>query len=289
MKFCDINIRDPFVVLHEGKYYMYGTRGATCWGGAKGVDVYVSDDLETWSDPIEVFSAPAGYFHNMWAPEVHLYKGNFYMFMTLKPGANHPDPERKMGTYILRADAPDGKFTLHSERAITPSDWNCLDGTLYVENGKPYMVFCHEWTQVHDGEICAIPMKDDLTAADGEAVLLFTASQPKWNTGLGNDGVNFVTDGPFFYRTSQNRLVMIWSSVVGENYCEAMAYSSDNTLMGKWTNDERLLFEKDGGHGMIFRDNDGKLLFICHQPNDTPNERPVLFELAEENDSFRVK
>ena len=32
MKLADINIRDPFVLLHEGKYYLYGTRGATCWG-----------------------------------------------------------------------------------------------------------------------------------------------------------------------------------------------------------------------------------------------------------------
>ena len=23
----EINIRDPFVLVHEGKYYMYGTRG----------------------------------------------------------------------------------------------------------------------------------------------------------------------------------------------------------------------------------------------------------------------
>lgn len=30
MKRTEINIRDPFVLVHEGKYYLYGTRGATC-------------------------------------------------------------------------------------------------------------------------------------------------------------------------------------------------------------------------------------------------------------------
>lgn len=25
-----INIRDPFVLVHEGKYYLYGTRGPEC-------------------------------------------------------------------------------------------------------------------------------------------------------------------------------------------------------------------------------------------------------------------
>ena len=30
MKTNEINIRDPFVLVHEGKYYLYGTRGETC-------------------------------------------------------------------------------------------------------------------------------------------------------------------------------------------------------------------------------------------------------------------
>ena len=41
----EINIRDPFVLLDNGVYYLYGTRGATCWGKASGFDVYFSGDL----------------------------------------------------------------------------------------------------------------------------------------------------------------------------------------------------------------------------------------------------
>jgi hypothetical protein len=26
-----------------------------------------------------------------------------------------------------------------------------LDGTLWVEDGVPYMIFCHEWIQITDG------------------------------------------------------------------------------------------------------------------------------------------
>ena len=32
MRTDEINIRDPFVLVHGGVYYLYGTRGATCWG-----------------------------------------------------------------------------------------------------------------------------------------------------------------------------------------------------------------------------------------------------------------
>ncbi len=38
----DVNIRDPYVLVHDGKYYLYGTRSATCWGEAGGLGCYVS-------------------------------------------------------------------------------------------------------------------------------------------------------------------------------------------------------------------------------------------------------
>ena len=30
MKTTEINIRDPYILVHGGKYYLYGTRSATC-------------------------------------------------------------------------------------------------------------------------------------------------------------------------------------------------------------------------------------------------------------------
>ena len=38
MKKEEINIRDPFILLADGVYYMYGTRGARCWGEDDGFD-----------------------------------------------------------------------------------------------------------------------------------------------------------------------------------------------------------------------------------------------------------
>lgn len=52
MKREDINIRDPFILPYEGKYYLYGSRGSEVWeDNATGLDVYVSEDLENWSEP----------------------------------------------------------------------------------------------------------------------------------------------------------------------------------------------------------------------------------------------
>ena len=37
----EIQIRDPYVVLLDGKYYLYGTTGNNCWGEGYGFDAYI--------------------------------------------------------------------------------------------------------------------------------------------------------------------------------------------------------------------------------------------------------
>ena len=51
MQTDQINIRDPFVLAYQGTYYLYGTRGETCWGPADGFDVYTGRDLKSWEGP----------------------------------------------------------------------------------------------------------------------------------------------------------------------------------------------------------------------------------------------
>ena len=115
MKREDINIRDPFILPYEGKYYLYGSRGSEVWeDNATGLDVYVSDDLENWSEPKEIFTRTADFWadRHYWAPEVYAYNGAFYMFASFKSA------DRCRGTMVLKADKPDGKFTVHSEGCL---------------------------------------------------------------------------------------------------------------------------------------------------------------------------
>lgn len=284
MKREEINIRDPFVVVEDGKYYMYGTRGHECWGDAKatGLDVYVSTDLENWDGPNVCFTPPENFWadRNFWAPEVHKYEGAYYMFVSFK------NEKECRGTQILKSDSPMGPFLLHSDGPVTPRDWECLDGTLFVEDGKPYMIFCHEWVQVMDGEMCAIELSADLKKAVSQPKLLFRASDPAW-VAAGQD--RFVTDGPFMYRTQSGKPLMVWSSFYHGEYCEAIAYAESGSILGPWVQDERLLFEKDGGHGMVFADLNGDLQFVLHRPNSSLNERPHFFAVEERQDSLYRK
>ena len=274
MKLNEINIRDPFILPYDGKYYMYGTRAGFTWGaGTKydyGFDVYVSTDLDNWSEPKSVFEYFDGFYgiKDFWAPEVHYYNGKFYMLATFRVN----DVQR--GTAILVSDTPDGKFVPHSNGPVTPSDWEALDGTLYVENGTPYMIFCHEWTQIKNGAVCIVELSPDLKSAVCEPWEIFRAGDTTWADDIRGNG-SYVTDGPFMV-SKDGKLSMIWSSFHKNEYCQAIARSDNGKIKGKWTVDDELLYKKDGGHGMIFTDYDGNDLFVFHSPNNTPNERPCI-------------
>ncbi len=279
MKRTDINIRDPFVLVDSGVYYLYGTRGATCWGPASGFDVYASHDLENWEGPIPCFENDGTFWadRNYWAPEVYRCQGAYYMFASFK------SESRARGTAILRAESPLGPFVPHSDGCVTPPEWECLDGTLYVSrSGKPYMVFCHEWIQAGDGEICAMPLTDDLRAAAGAPRVLFHASDAPWcrlmHHSSGREG--YVTDGPFLWRTEDGSLLCLWASFSKDGYAEAVARSESGEIDGPFVQIEPL-FMNDGGHGMVFRSLEGKLYLALHSPNTHLLERSVFIQLAE--------
>lgn len=80
----EITIRDPFVLVHDGKYYLYGTRSETCWDKADGFDCYISTNMEDWDGPIEIFHKPEDFFatEKYWAPECHFYDGEPYLIFS---------------------------------------------------------------------------------------------------------------------------------------------------------------------------------------------------------------
>ena len=270
----EINIRDPFVLPYDGKYYMYGSRVGT----QKGFDAYVSDNLETWSNPQSVFEYFDGFWGetNFWAPEVHVYQGRFYMFASFK-GSKHC-----RGTAILVSDSPLGPFKEHSEGALTLKDWECLDGTFYVSpEGKPYMIFCHEWLQIGDGAVCAIELSEDLKRAVSKPFVLWHAGDAPWVVNLewGPHEKNYVTDGPYLLSVG-NELLALWSSFDKDGYVEAVAHSDNGLITGQWTIIDEVLFAGDCGHGMVFETFEGKHMFVCHSPNTPFDERPCFKEIS---------
>lgn len=282
----DIHIRDPFILVQDGKYYLYGTRGATAWGKADGFDVFVSTDLERFEGPFVCFKNDGTFWadKHYWAPEVHAYKGAFYMF------ASFLGQGMCRGTAILKADSPLGPFRPFSDKCVTPPDWECLDGTFYVDKeGKPWIVFCHEWTQVINGEIHAMPLTDDLHAAAGAPRLLWKATDAPWVVSETNSTTTgYVTDGPFLYRAKNGELFCLWASFSAKGYTQGLAKSDNGEITGHFVQLPPIDMA-DAGHGMLFHTLQGELMLTLHSPNVHPSERPHLIPMMEADGMLRCK
>lgn len=294
----DLNIRDPCIVADKKTktYYLYASKSQRLDSGKTigGVCVYTSKDLTTWEGPTQVFTVPENNWAtgNVWAPEVHIYKGKFYLFATINTDVrwkgDKPDwaAYTYRGTQIFWSKSPFGPFQPFDIYPHTPMDQMALDGTLWVENGQPYLVYCHEWVDVEDGTIEFRQLKKDLSAPVTAPTRLFCASSAPWiatRPGL-------VTDGCYLYRTRTGKLLMTWSSFSKTDYSIGIAESVTNTLAGPWRQQPEPIFTGNGGHNMIFRTFDGRLCTVFHCPNSpSGKERPMIYELEDTGESLKLK
>lgn len=260
------------------------------------VVAYTSPDLELWTGPTVVFERPAEWWadRGIWAPEIQEYRGKFYLFLTFDSTHQFPEqwrdwlPRVKRGSQVLVSDSRLGPFQPFANRPTLPEDMMTLDGTLWVEDGAPWMVFCHEWVQIKDGTVEMIRLTDDLSATIGEPKRLFHGSDAPWSKKNEQYGCH-VTDGPWLYRTRGGKLLMLWSSGSASGYAVGIAESDSGQLAGPWRQREKPLFDADGGHPMLFRRFDGQLMLALHQPNKTPQERMHFLEIDEVNDDLVLK
>ena len=286
---ADIRIRDPFIFpdAKSGLYYLYSSiyaasnceeRVDSFLNTGRGVCAYTSHDLKNWRAASVVLDLPPSLECTaVWAPEMHEYKGKYYIFATLTMGdvviGKGPGGKDcpKRGTWTFVSESPAGPFRMMKRGSVTPPEWSALDGTLWVENGRPWMVFCHEWTQLGTGDMCAVPLKDDLSDADGVPITLFKASDapdPKRPCK--------VTDGPWLFRDKPGGpLAMYWSTDGSSGYSVYRAVSGGG-VPGPWGGHE-IVFDKNGGHGMVFTDFSGVRRFVMHRPNSPRGEERMVF------------
>ena len=296
MKREEVNIRDPYVLVDNGKYYLYGTRSETCWEDAYGFDCYVSGDLKDFEGPIEIFKKPENFFatHSYWAPECYKINGCYYLVTTF--GA----PDIKKGIYVLKSDSPTGPFSLYSDR-LTPVNWSCIDGTVFTDAGKVYLVFSHSFEDAMDGsgtadgDFCVMELAADLSKPVSAPQKLFSPKDVTWartvpfaKKEFGIDGDCYFSDGPGFIRHEDGNLYMIFSSWSENGYAVGAARSASGDISGPWDIQKEPLFPENGGHGMFFSDLDGNLILTLHYPNDRFKEHPSFWKVSAENGILNI-
>lgn len=277
--------------------------------------LWTSHDLRTWDGPksmIQIDSASwTGPRPQVWAAELHHYKGKYYCFATFTNDATVIDSTAygripRRATHILVSDKPEGPYRMHGDAVILPAHLATLDGTLWVDlDGHPYMIYCHEWIQNGDGTMEFIRLADDLSASIFTPHLMFRASNAPWSldtkatpeTAVPTrhqrpDGTwpNVVTDGPWLFRTQTGRLGIIWTSWRDDVYTTGVAYSKSGTLDGPWEHEAQPLLPPNYGHGMLFRDWQGRLLMSVHSHaviNGRYIRRPHFFLMDDTGNQLR--
>lgn len=160
-----------------------------------------------------------------------------------------------------------------------------LDGTFWVEEGTPYMVFSHEWVQITNGAMEYIKLKDDLSEAVGEPMPMFHGGDAPWSKS-DKRYANHVTDGPYLRKSKSGKLFMVWTSGGAGGYTTGIAISPSGRLAGPWEQQAEPLFAP-GGHPMLFETFEGKLMMVLHSPNNF-NSQPHIFEMEDTGDTLKI-
>ncbi len=306
-----MNIHDPAILADKNSklYYVYGNYSPKREDVLKspnnraGVKAFWSHDLKTWYGPKLVYEVEENSWADKqdapWAPEVNYFNGKYYLFVTFNDWATEIEKREgrpkinKRAVQILVGDSPLGPFKATSNKPITPEGEMTLDGTLWVEDGKPWLIYAHEWVQVGDGLIKAIQLSQDLTKTIGQPLTLINAGDANWvkrnvnYRGVPTKGV--VTDGPSLYKSSTGKLMLMWSSWSEKNaYTTALAYSDNGKLNGHWTHREKPLIWDDRGHGTIFKTFDSSLRVVLHRYFHQPATRMQIFSMIDKGDDLEI-
>lgn len=251
---------DPFIMLHDGTYYAYGTHAAD------GIEVYVSDDLKTWRGPVGVKNGLALHKDDVWAdrwfwaPEVYHVNGKFYMYYSADEHI-----------CVATSDSPLGPFRQEKKEPMIAGE-KCIDNTLFIDDdGKPYLLF----DRFNDGlNIWVAELEPDLITLKPETMHPCIHVSQKWETVWPrvNEGA-FITkhNGTYYLTYSAN-------SYESPFYGIGCATATD--LMGKWTKYEHNpLLQKPGplvgvGHSAMFTDKEGKLCIVFHAHKDKSSIHP---------------
>jgi arabinan endo-1,5-alpha-L-arabinosidase len=156
-----ISVHDPVMIRQDGVYYVF------CTGN--GISMFSSTDMVNWKQEKQVFaSAPAWvtkqlprFRNSMWAPDISLYKGSYYLFYAVSAFGKNTSAIGLAYNKTLHTDSPDYNWIdLGCIIQSVPGrdNWNAIDPNLVVdETGTPWLNFGSFW-----GGIKLVKLNEDL-------------------------------------------------------------------------------------------------------------------------------
>ncbi len=162
---------DPFVLLHEGRYYAYGTGQERLPGGV--FEVLGSQDLIDWTSLGGVLPPlPDPQLTDYWAPEVAFSDGLFYMYYSVGQA------DKGHGLRVAVASRPEGPFQ-DQGLVLTPELPFAIDAHPFRdEDGEWYLFYARDLLEGERvGTSLAVDRLLDMQTLQGKPRTVLTASQ----------------------------------------------------------------------------------------------------------------
>ena len=274
----EIRMGDPFVLRHDGQYYLYGTTapdGFRCW---------TSTNLVNWDALGYAYRrTPESWGgRTFWAPEVVRYRDRFYMIFSCQPLE-----AKKFTARICLAvsDRPEGPFE-DCRAPLFDHGWSAIDGHIFVGgDNQLYMYFARvgmtgdpnkgESASHLYGKIYGAVLKDDLSGLAGEPVLCLMADQEWEEPESSHSRAN---EGPFVF-SHGDRFYMTYSANHYANPNYGIGFATAAAPLGPWVKSKHNpLVSKDvdrgisgPGHNSITTSPDGSELFMVYHAHADVN------------------
>ena len=243
-----IPFADPFIMLHRGTYYAYGTHAAD------GIAVCTSDDLYHWKKVERLALHKDNVWGDkwFWAPEVYFLNGKFYMYYT----ANEH-------ICVAESNSPLGPFRQKEQKPMLGSE-KCIDNTLFIDNGKPYMFF----DRFNDGlNIWSVELDDNFSEMNTGTLTPCIHVSQKWETVWPR-----VNEGSFVIK-HKDTYYMTYSANSYESKYYGIGVATSGSINGPWVKYEKNpIYQRVGnlvgvGHSAMFTDKEGNLRIVFHAHN----------------------
>ena len=262
---------DPFVLLHDGVYYLYKSADGfvDLASEAVGYTVYSSTDLMQWEDRgICLSPRDVQGDSRFWAPEVMEKDGRFYMVYTA---------DVHLG--IAVASSPLGPFVQEEKRWLLED--TAIDGHLFCDaDGRVYLYYA----RINDGwedVWCAEMTEDCLSIREGTERVLLRAETPEELAGEDD-----IAEGPFVLRHN-DKYYLTYSSNGCGNPCYLVGCAVGDTPFGPFVRaDNSPILQKNAryngpGHHCFTTDRDsGALICVFHAHHDLENAYPRQMRMA---------
>lgn len=244
-----IALADPFILVHNGVYYAYGTVAAD------GIAVFQSNDMKLWKKESKLALDKANSWGDrwFWAPEVYYVesKNKFFMYYSV-------DEHIAVAT----SDSPTGPFVQESQIPML-SD-KAIDNSLFIDDdGQAYLYFTR-FSATDGSVIWGAKLNDDYLTINQSTMKQCLKVSQSWEVERAT-----VNEAPFMVKHN-GVYYLTYSANHYENEYYGVGYATSDSPLGTWVKyAENPILQKPktlegAGHSAIFKDLEGKLKIVFH-------------------------